>query len=56
MARGAVMTFPKFIKLALDGKDLTVHDKSGGQRRDFTFVTDIVRGFLLMASRPEAIV
>jgi NDP-hexose 4,6-dehydratase len=45
---------PKFIKLALEGKDLTVYG-SGEQRRDFTFVTDTVRGFLLMGSHPQAI-
>jgi len=45
---------PKFIKLALEGEDLTVYG-TGGQRRDFTYVTDIVRGFLLMGSNPKAI-
>jgi NDP-hexose 4,6-dehydratase len=44
---------PKFIRLALAGDDLTVHG-SGEQRRDFTYVDDTVRGFLLMASHPKA--
>ncbi len=45
---------PKFIKLALEDRDLTIYG-SGEQRRDFTFVTDMVRGFLLMGSHPKAI-
>ncbi len=45
---------PYFIKLALDGKDLTVHG-DGTQTRDFSFVSDTVEGFLLMGSHPDAI-
>jgi nucleoside-diphosphate-sugar epimerase len=45
---------PRFLRLALAGEDLIVHG-SGEQRRDFTFVEDIVRGFLLMAAEPAAV-
>ncbi|MEZ4368135.1 MAG: GDP-mannose 4,6-dehydratase [Kofleriaceae bacterium] len=45
---------PKFIKLALAGEDLTVHG-TGEQGRDFSYVDDTVRGFLLMGSHPAAI-
>jgi nucleoside-diphosphate-sugar epimerase len=45
---------PKFIKLALAGRDLTVYG-DGEQRRDFTYVEDTVRGFLLMGSHPAAV-
>jgi nucleoside-diphosphate-sugar epimerase len=45
---------PKFIKLALQGQDLTVYG-DGEQRRDFTYVADTARGFLLMGSHPAAI-
>lgn len=40
---------PKFISMALEGMDLTVHG-DGGQSRDFTYVTDMVEAFLLMGS------
>lgn len=45
---------PKFIRLALAGKDLTVHG-TGSQGRDFSYVDDTVRGFLLMGSHPAAV-
>jgi nucleoside-diphosphate-sugar epimerase len=45
---------PKFIRLALEGRDLTVYG-DGEQRRDFTYVEDTVRGFLVMASHPAAV-
>ncbi len=45
---------PKFISLALQNKDLTVYG-SGDQSRDFTYVDDMVRGFLLMGSEKKAI-
>lgn len=45
---------PKFIALALAGKPLTVHG-TGKQTRDFTYVDDMIRGFLLMGSRKEAV-
>jgi nucleoside-diphosphate-sugar epimerase len=45
---------PKFIKLALAGQDLTVHG-TGEQGRDFSYVDDTVRGFMLMGSHPAAI-
>jgi nucleoside-diphosphate-sugar epimerase len=44
---------PKFIKLALEGKPLTVYG-SGEQTRDFSYVSDTVSGFLLMGSHPAA--
>jgi nucleoside-diphosphate-sugar epimerase len=45
---------PKFITLALLGKDLTVHG-TGRQTRDFTYVDDMIRAFLLMGSHPAAV-
>lgn len=45
---------PKFITLALQGKDLTVHG-TGKQTRDFTYVDDMVRAFLIMGSHPKAV-
>src|SRR5262249_26887493 len=42
------------LRLALTGEDLIVHG-SGEQRRDFTFVEDTVRGFLLMTAQSEAV-
>lgn len=45
---------PKFIALALKGQPLTVHG-TGKQTRDFTYVDDMVRGFLLMGSHPKAV-
>jgi len=45
---------PKFIRLALEGKPLTVHG-DGLQTRDFTYVKDMVEGFLLMGWHPKAI-
>lgn len=44
---------PKFIRLALNGEDLSVHG-DGRQSRDFTFVDDTVRGFMLMGCHPNA--
>jgi nucleoside-diphosphate-sugar epimerase len=45
---------PKFIRLALADEDLTVYG-DGDQRRDFTYVEDTVRGFLLMGAHPAAV-
>jgi nucleoside-diphosphate-sugar epimerase len=45
---------PKFIGLALRNRDLSVHG-SGEQGRDFTYVEDTVRGFLLMGAHPDAV-
>ena len=45
---------PKFITLALEGKNLNVHG-DGMQSRDFTYVSDMVRAFLIMASSKKAI-
>ena len=45
---------PKFIRLALEGKPLTVHG-DGLQTRDFTYVRDMVDAFLLMGSHPKAL-
>lgn len=45
---------PYFIKLAFSGKDLTVHG-DGTQTRDFTYVDDTVRGFLVMGQHPDAV-
>ena len=45
---------PKFIKLALQGKDLTVYG-TGNQSRDFTYIDDMVNAFILMGSENKAI-
>jgi len=45
---------PKFIKLALEGKPLTVYG-TGEQSRDLTFVDDMVRGFIVMGTDKKAI-
>jgi dTDP-glucose 4,6-dehydratase len=45
---------PKFIQLALDGEPLTIYG-SGEQSRDFTYVADTVKGFLLMGIHPKAV-
>jgi nucleoside-diphosphate-sugar epimerase len=45
---------PRFIRAALTGEPLTVHG-SGEQSRDFTYVDDMVEGFLSMGAHPEAI-
>ena len=45
---------PKFIRLALQDKDLTIYG-SGGQSRDFTYVDDMIRAFLLMGSNKRAV-
>ena len=45
---------PKFIRLALEGKPLTVHG-SGMQTRDFTYVPDMVEAFLVMGSHSKAV-
>jgi len=44
---------PKFISLALADQDLMVHG-SGRQTRDFTYVDDMIRAFLIMGSHPKA--
>lgn len=45
---------PKFIKLAIEGKDLTIYG-DGEQSRDLTYVDDTVNAFLIMASNTKAI-
>lgn len=45
---------PKFIRLALEGKPLTVHG-DGLQTRDFTYVDDMIDAFLIMGSHPNAV-
>lgn len=45
---------PKFIRLALEGKPLTVHG-DGSQSRDFTYVHDMIEAFLVMGSHPNAV-
>src|SRR3989338_5235826 len=43
---------PKFIRLALQNKPLTVHGDCL-QTRDFTYVEDMINAFLLMGSHPK---
>jgi len=45
---------PKFIELASSGKRLTVHG-TGRQSRDFTYVDDMIDGFMLMGSHTSAV-
>ena len=45
---------PKFIELALKNKKITVHG-TGRQSRDFTYVDDMVDGFMIMGSHKNAI-
>ena len=45
---------PKFISLALSGKDLTVFG-DGEQSRDLMYVDDTVNGFLIMGSHEKAV-
>ncbi len=44
---------PKFIDRALRGDPLVVYG-DGTQRRDFTYVDDMVRAFLVMGTHPQA--
>ncbi len=44
---------PKFIRLALTNSPLTIYG-NGMQTRDFSYVSDTVRGFMLMGSHPKA--
>lgn len=45
---------PKFIKLALEGKPLTVHG-SGEQTRDLTYIDDMINAFILMGTDKKAV-
>ena len=45
---------PKFIGLALQGKTLTVHG-TGKQSRDFTYIDDMIDGFMIMGSHKDAV-
>ncbi|MFH1174633.1 MAG: GDP-mannose 4,6-dehydratase [archaeon] len=45
---------PKFIKLALENKPLTVYG-DGKQTRDLSYVTDMITAFLIMGSHKKAI-
>ena len=45
---------PKFIEMALNNQDITVHG-SGEQTRDFNYVSDTIAGFLLMGCNKKAI-
>ena len=45
---------PKFIKMALKNKDITIHG-NGKQSRDLTYVTDAVDAFLLVAKKKQCL-
>ena len=45
---------PKFVRLAIRNEPLTVYG-TGGQSRDFTYVSDMINAFLLMGSEKKAI-
>ena len=45
---------PKFIKLALENKPITIYG-SGAQSRDFTYVDDMIRAFLIEGQDKKAI-
>lgn len=45
---------PKFIDLALKGEPITIYG-SGKQSRDFTYVDDMIKAFLIMGSDTKAI-
>ena len=45
---------PRFIRAALRGEPLTIHG-TGEQSRDFTYVEDMVRAFLVMGTHPDAV-
>jgi NDP-hexose 4,6-dehydratase len=45
---------PKFIRMALQNEQITIHG-SGNQSRDFTYVDDMIRAFLLMGQNKKAI-
>ncbi len=45
---------PKFIRLALNNEPITVYG-SGKQSRDFTYVSDMVKAFLIMGSEKKAV-
>ena len=45
---------PKFIRMALKNENVTIYG-SGAQSRDFTFVDDMIRAFLIMGEHKKAI-
>ena len=45
---------PKFIKMAIFNKDITIHG-DGNQSRDLTYVSDAVAAFLLVSSNKECL-
>jgi len=45
---------PKFIKMAINDKDITIHG-SGKQSRDLTYVSDAVNAFLLLAKNKKCL-
>ncbi len=45
---------PKFIRLALKNEPITIYG-SGAQSRDFTYVDDMIRAFLIMGENKKAI-
>ncbi len=45
---------PKFIELAMKGERITIHG-NGRQSRDFTYIDDMIKAFLLMGRHKDAI-
>lgn len=45
---------PKFIRLALEGKPITIYG-TGEQSRDLTYIDDMVRAFIIMGTDKKAI-
>lgn len=45
---------PKFIRMALNNEPITIHG-SGFQSRDFTYVDDMIKAFLIMGQNKKAI-
>ena len=45
---------PKFIKMAINNEDITIHG-DGKQSRDLTYVSDAVQAFLIVAKKKQCL-